>query len=83
MPRLNASELRAYAARDWGVPERLARVERAAQSVEEKVLIGIELYESARATRPTWPNEATRRADFEDHIRLKLLLDQAAHVGAR
>jgi len=82
VPRLDPSELRAYAARDWAAPERLARAERAAQSVEEKVRIGIELYNSARATRPGWPDEATRRADFEDHLRLKALLDQAAHVGA-
>jgi hypothetical protein len=83
LPRLDASELRAYAARDWAAPERLARAERAAQSVEQKVRIAIELYEAACATRPDWPDEATRRADFADHLRLKALLDRAAHVGAR
>ena len=81
-PRLDPAELRSYAARDWSAPERLARRERALLPVAEKVRIAIELYEAARATRPDWPDEATRRADFEAHLRLRALLDRAAHVGA-
>lgn len=83
VPRLDPDDLRRYAARDWSAPERLARRARAAQSVEERVQLAIALYEAARKTRPGWPDEATRRADLEHHLRLKSLMERAAHVGAR
>jgi hypothetical protein len=83
MDRLDREELRAYAARDWGAPERLARQARARQPIEEKVRIAIALYEAAKATRPDWPDEATRRADLDSHLRVRALLDRASHVGAR
>jgi hypothetical protein len=83
VPKLDPADLRAYAARRWDLPERLARAERAAQSVERKLQPAIALYEAARATRPDWPDEATRRADLETHLRVKRLLQRAAHVGAR
>nr|MBA2319878.1 hypothetical protein [Deltaproteobacteria bacterium] len=83
VPRLDPADLRAYAARDWGAPERLARAHRARQPVEQKVAIAVALYEAARATLPGWPDEATRRADLAAHVRLRALLDRAAHVGAR
>jgi len=59
------------------------RAERAQQPVENKIQIAIGLYEAARRTRPEWPDEATRRADFEAHLRLKALLDRAPDVRAR
>lgn len=83
MTRLDPAHLREYARRDWGAPERLARRARAAQPVEEKVRIAVELYEAARAAVPGWPDEATRRADLESHLRVRALLDKAPHVGAR
>ena len=79
--RFDAEELRSYAGRDWGAPERLARVHRAKQPIEQKVRLAIELYEAARATRADWPSEADRRADLAAHWRLRALLDRAAHVG--
>ena len=82
-PRLKATELREYARRDWGAPSRLARRRRAMLPVEHKVRLGIELYEAARATRPDWPDEVSRRADLANHRRVRALLDRAAHVGAR
>jgi hypothetical protein len=83
MTRLDPDALRAYARRDWAGPARLARRARAALSVEERVRLSIELYEAARATRPGWPDEATRREDLEHHLRLRALLDRAADVGRR
>lgn len=83
MPRLDPDDLRAYAARDWGAPERLARAARAAMSVEERMRIAVALYEAARLTQPGWPSDATRREDLAHHQRLKALLTRAAHVGAR
>jgi len=83
LSRLDPEDLRAYARRDWGAPERLARWARAHQPVAEKVRIAIELYESAKRMRPDWPDEAERHRDFEAHLRLKALLDKAANVGAR
>ena len=81
--RLDPADLRRYADRDWGAPERLARVARAKLPVHEKVRIAIELYEAARKTRPDWPDEAARRADFEAHLRLKALMQRAPNVRCR
>jgi hypothetical protein len=82
LTRLDPEDLRRYAQRDWSAPERLARRQRVGLPLAERVRIGIGLYEAAKATNPAWPDEATRRADFEAHLRLKALLDEAAHVGA-
>jgi hypothetical protein len=83
MARLPLEDLRRYARRDWGLVERLARRERARLPIEQKVRLAIELYEAAKATRPEWPDDATRRADLEAHRRLKSLLERAPDVGAR
>jgi hypothetical protein len=83
MTRLDPEELRRYARREWGRPERLVRGRRTQQPVERKVQIAIELYEATKTTRPDWPDERTRRADFDAHVRLRALLDKAANVGAR
>ena len=81
--RFDAEELRRYARRDWGAPERLARVDRVNLPVEQKVRLAIELYEAARIANPGWPSEADRRADFAAHLRVRALLDRVAHVGRR
>ena len=83
MPPLDHDELRDYAGRDWALPERLARRGRAMLPVRQKVRLAIDLYEAARATRPEWPSDATRRADLGTHQRVRALLDRAAHVGRR
>ena len=81
--RLDPEDLRSYAVRDWGAPERLARVHRVSLPIEQKVRLSIDLYEAARNTRAGWPSEAVRRADFATHRRVRALLDRAAHVGSR
>ena len=83
MPVLDHGELRDYARRDWGAPERLSRKHRAGLPVQRKVRLAIELYEAARATRPELPDDATRGDDLATHRRVRVLLDRAAHVGAR
>lgn len=83
MKPLVPQELRDYAGRDWGAPQRLARQERARQPIDRKVAIAVALYEAARAARPGWPDEATRRADLDVHLRVRALLDKAAGVGIR
>jgi hypothetical protein len=83
LPRLDPEELRRFARRDWGAPARLSRRVRAALPVEEKLRLAVSLYESARAVRPDWPDDATRLADIRAHQRLRNLLDRAAHVGTR
>lgn len=83
LPLLDPDELRAFARRDWGAPERLARRARARQPIVEKVRMAVELYEAARATRPEWPDEATRREDFRHHERMAALLRRAEDVGSR
>lgn len=82
-PRFDPADLRAYANRDWGAPERLARIERAARPVDQRFAMAIGLYEAAKATLPGWPDEATRHADLASHRRVRSLLDRAAHVGRR
>lgn len=77
------ADLRAYAHRDWGAPARLARRERVRLPVERKVQLAVQLYEAARAARPGWPDEETRRSDLATHQRVRSLLDRAAHVGHR
>ena len=79
----DATDLRSYAGRDWDVPERLARRRRVSLPVDRKVRLAVDLYESARATRPEWPGDAVRRADLAIHMRVRALLDRAAHVGGR
>jgi hypothetical protein len=81
--KLDPADLRAYARRDWEAPERLARAERAQQPIEAKVAMAIDLYEATKRTRPSWPDEATRREDLATHVRVRNLLDRAARVGAR
>ena len=81
--RFDAEELRSYAGRDWGAPERLARAHRANLPIEQKVRLAIDLYEAARNTNPGWPSEAVRRADLAAHRRVRALLDRAVHVGRR
>lgn len=82
-PWLEAADLREYAGRDWGLPERLALRRRARAPVAQKVRLATALYEAARATRPGWPGEADRRADLAAHVRVRALLDAAAHVRRR
>lgn len=83
MARLDPDDLRAYARRDWAAAEVMTRRERAKLPVDEKVRIAIALYEAARRTRPGWPDDATRRADLAQHLRVKDLLRRAADVGRR
>ncbi len=83
MSLLDPRDLRAYAARDWSAPERLARRARTQRPVDEKVAIAVALYEAARASRPGWPDEETRRADLASHLRVRALLDKASDVGRR
>lgn len=83
MRPLDPTELREYARRDWDAPQRLARRARAEQPLARKIRLAVELYEAARSAKPHWPDEATRRADLQSHLRVRALLDEAAHVGAR
>ena len=80
---LDHDELRSYASRDWGLPERLARKRRTKLPVAQKIRLAIHLYEAARAMRPEWPDAAVRRAALTNHQRVRALLDRAAHVGSR
>lgn len=82
-PPLDPAELRAFARRDWGAPERLARAERVARSPERCFELAWELYLAARFACPGWPSEEDRRRDFEHHLAMRALLDRAGHVGRR
>ena len=83
MPRLDAEDLRAWAARDWGAPERLARRHRARMPAAEKARLSIEMYEAALAMIGDRDMAAERWRDLECHRRLRAILDRAAHVCAR
>ena len=81
--RLDPADLRSYARRDWGAPERLARAERARLPIAKKVKLAVMLYEAYRRALPDWPDENTRRTDFKAHLKLKALLDRAPNVSSR
>jgi hypothetical protein len=80
---LDPEDLRRYAARDWGAPERMSRVARAAMPTAAKLAIAVALYEAMRSSVPRWPDDDTRRADLAAHVRLRGLLERARHVGVR
>ena len=80
---LDHDELRSYASRDWGLPERLARKQRTKLPVAQKISLAIDLYEAVRVTRPEWPSDSIRRADLATHQRVRALLERASHVGRR
>lgn len=81
--KFDAEDLRRFAGRDWEAPARLARQARACAPIAEKVRIAVELYEAAKAMRPDWPDEASRRRDIEAHIRLHQLMVRAGNVRPR
>lgn len=81
--RICPEDLRRYARRDWGAPERLARSSRAAQPIAKKIELAIALYEAARSTTPEWPDTAARKRDLASHVRVRALLSKAVHVGTR
>lgn len=80
---LETKGLRDFVQRNWAATERADRLARARRTVDEKVRLGIEMYESMRRTLPDWPTETQRREDLEAHIRLRHLLDKATNVGSR
>ena len=83
MKRLDPADLRAYAGRDWEAPARLSRVQRASQPIAQKIRLAVDLYEAARRLNPAWPDDEARREDLACHLRVRALLERAAHVGTR
>ena len=82
---MTPQDVKAYMARDWAAvrdakdaywADRIARL-----GHSEGFRIAEELRLQARLLTPAWPSEEDRRRDFEDHLRLRGLLDRARLPG--
>ena len=77
---------KAFATRDWPAVSDADALHWAAESGERSSVATVEasraLWEHARRIRPQWPTADDSARDFAEHLRLKRLLDRAAHVFA-
>lgn len=74
--------VRAYLERPWGLLERTRDEtwgdEIRARGPERAVALSWALREHLQAMNPEWPTDEDRRQDYEDHVRLRRLLDRAS-----
>ena len=80
-------DLAAFVDRDWG-RVRASKEAYWAQTTRERgplqgLRAGAALWEHARSGDPSWPDERTRQADLEHHIRMCALLRRLEHVFTR
>ena len=87
MRHMDPASIRAFAARDW---DSLAAAKRAywadryrREGLRATVDASRALLAEVRLMRPEYPTEDERRADLVGHVRLRTLLDRAAHAFAR
>lgn len=81
---MNSADIRAFARRDYALLEHLKEKHRARRFHEQGASATIEvaeaLFEHARQVAPDFPSERYREDDLEHHIRLKHLIERAAHA---
>jgi hypothetical protein len=79
--------IRSYAHREWSALEELKRAHWAerfrVEGPDATWNAGQALRKWAEAQLPGWPAPAAREEDLATHIRVKALLDRAAHAVAR
>ena len=87
MRPMDPASIRAYAARDWESMAAAKRAYWAGRFQREGLRATVEasraLLAEIRHVRPDYPTEDERRADMAGHVRLRMLLDRAAHAFAR
>ena len=83
---MDAADIRAFARSDYALLEHLKEEHRARrfreQGASATLTVAEALFEHARQVAPDFPSEHYRQDDLEHHIRLKRLLDRAAHAFA-
>lgn len=81
---MDRAAARAFAQRDYALLERLKEEHRTRRHREQGADATVEvvsaLFEHAREISPDFPSARYRAEDLEHHIRLKRLLDRAAHA---
>ena len=83
---MTQDDVKAFATRDWTAVSDADALHWAAEFRERGPVATVEasraLWEHARRIRPEWPTTDDSARDFAEHLRLKRLLDRAAHVFA-
>lgn len=81
---MDSKALQAFAARDWDEMEAGKREHWAAvlrdDGAEALLRASQLLREHARRISPNWPTERDRADDLDHHVRMRQLLDRAAHA---
>ena len=84
---MTPDDIRAFATRDWAAVRNADAAHWAAEFKERgpaaTVAASRALWEHARRIRPEWPTPDHSDRDLAEHLRLKRLLDRAAHAFAR
>lgn len=87
MPGMDPAAIRAYASRDWqalGASKRAYWAERHRQEgATATVQASQALLAEMRRIRPDYPTPVEREVDLAAHVRLRVLLDRAAHAFTR
>lgn len=82
---MTRDDLRAFATRDWAAVSEADASHWAAEFKERgpaaTVAASWALREHALRIRPEWPTAGDSDRDLADHLRLKRLLDRAAHAS--
>ena len=80
---MNASDIKDYAQRDWAGIAALDQDYWSERYRKQGPGAGWQaaaaLRQHVKSVRPEWPDAAARVADFQHHVRVKQLLDRAAH----
>jgi hypothetical protein len=83
---MDPADIRAFAHRDYALLEHLKEEHRARrfreQGADATLTVAEALFEHARQVAPDFPSERYRQEDLEHHIRLKRLVERAAHAFA-
>ena len=78
---MNAGDLAAYAGRDWNQMAELKTRHWREMRAREGAIGMLRASEAASRTirllRPDWPSEQDRAADYEEHLRLCRILEEA------
>ena len=86
MPCMDPAAIRAYASRDWqalGASKRAYWAERHRREGATATLQASQALLAEMRRRPDYPTPVEREVDLAAHVRLRGLLDRAAHAFAR
>lgn len=80
---MSVNDIKEYAQRDWarisGFDQLYWAEKYRCHGPETGWQASAALWQHVKSIRPEWPDAAEREADFQHHVRIKQLLDQAAN----